>query len=87
MRRVLGGAIWRFSQQAMEEAGARHGPPFAVIGSNTTDLSIGRWARTGLGERRGRECGCSGQLEECKGLPQPAHMDGWLLGAAAGRWP
>ena len=31
-----------FSHDALEEAGARHGPPFAVIGSNTMDLEVGR---------------------------------------------
>lgn len=31
-----------FSRDALEEAGARHGPPFAVIGSNTMDLEVGR---------------------------------------------
>lgn len=36
------GTAWRFSQEALDEAGARHGPPFAVIGSNMMDLEVGR---------------------------------------------
>ena len=36
------GAMWHFSREALEEAGARHGPPFAVISSQDMDLSIGR---------------------------------------------
>lgn len=36
------GALWHFSRSALDEAGARHGPPFAIIGSNTMDLTIGR---------------------------------------------
>ncbi len=45
MRRALEkpGALWRFSHDALEGAGARHGPPFALICSNTMDLAIGRW--------------------------------------------
>lgn len=31
-----------FGRDALEDAGARHGPPFAVIGSNTMDLEVGR---------------------------------------------
>lgn len=37
------GAMWHFSRDALEEAGARHGPPFAVISSQDMDLSIGRY--------------------------------------------
>jgi hypothetical protein len=36
------GSAWRFTQEALDEAGARHGPPFAVIGSNMMDLEVGR---------------------------------------------
>jgi hypothetical protein len=39
-----GGVRSPFSRDALEEAGARHGPPFAVICSNTMDLEVGRWA-------------------------------------------
>lgn len=39
--------VHEFSQEAMREAGVQAGvPPFAVISSNTNDLSVGR-------------CGCS----------------------------
>ncbi|KAI3438983.1 hypothetical protein D9Q98_001397 [Chlorella vulgaris] len=32
-----------FSRDALDEAGARHGPPFAVVCSNTMDLEVGRF--------------------------------------------
>ena len=49
MREVLQrcGALWHFSREALDDAGARHAPPFAVIGSNTMDLEVGRWAGHG----------------------------------------
>eukprot|EP00887_Chlorella_sp_A99_P000696 scaffold5.g696.t1 len=37
------GAGWHFSREALEEAGARHGPPFAVVASNSMDLATGRF--------------------------------------------
>lgn len=33
-----------FSRDALEDAGARHGPPFAVVCSGQMDLEVGRWA-------------------------------------------
>ena len=41
--------MWHFSRDALEEAGARHSPPFAVISSNTMDLATGRWDGGGWG--------------------------------------
>lgn len=33
-----------FTRDALEDAGARHGPPFAVVCSGQMDLEVGRWA-------------------------------------------
>lgn len=44
MRRALqaAGVGSPFSRDALEDAGARHGPPFAVVCSNSMDLEVGR---------------------------------------------
>nr|BAD42341.1 CDC10 cell division cycle 10 homolog [Nannochloris bacillaris] len=35
--------IWHFSHEALSAAGAQHGPPFAVVGADTIDRSVGRF--------------------------------------------
>ncbi len=36
---------FQFSEEALQEAGARPGvPPFAIVASNTMDMSVGRYA-------------------------------------------
>ncbi len=44
MRSTLGKASVAspFSRDALEDAGARHGPPFAVVCSGQMDLEVGR---------------------------------------------
>lgn len=38
-----------FTRDALEDAGARHGPPFAVVCSGQMDLEVGRWAHFARG--------------------------------------
>jgi septin family protein len=35
--------LWHFSHAALVAAGARHGPPFAVVAASTIDRSVGRF--------------------------------------------
>lgn len=41
--RATAGSGWRFSKDALDAAGARHGPPFAVVAAATVDRTVGRF--------------------------------------------